>query len=104
MVATSCGFESHHRHQTNIIRTKSSQWEMGSDYLFSLVSTRKPISETVLPKKKKQIQEDTVTDNVFSSIPQLRLNIKNPQQQRGYPYFFKRGLTNAKKRSIMDES
>ena len=55
MVATSCGFESHHRHQTNIIRTKSSQWEMGSDYLFSLVSTRKPISETVLPKKKKQI-------------------------------------------------
>ena len=31
--------------------------------------------------------------NVFSNIPQLRLNIKNPQQQRGYRYFFKRGLT-----------
>ena len=31
--------------------------------------------------------------NVFSSIPQLRLNIKNPQQQRAYRYFFKRGLT-----------
>ena len=31
--------------------------------------------------------------NVFSNIPQLRLNIKNPQQQRVYRYFFKRGLT-----------
>ena len=31
--------------------------------------------------------------NVFSSILQLRLNIKNPQQQRVYRYFFKRGLT-----------
>ena len=34
-------------HQTNIIRTKSSLWETGSDYLFSLVDLRKPISETV---------------------------------------------------------
>ena len=33
--------------------------------------------------------------NVFSSILQLRLNIKNPQQQRVYRYFFKRGLTDA---------
>ena len=31
--------------------------------------------------------------NVFSNIPQLRLNIKNSQQQRVYRYFFKRGLT-----------
>ena len=33
-------------HQTNIIRTNSSQWEMGSDYLFSSGDLRKPISET----------------------------------------------------------
>ena len=51
-------------HQTNINRTRSSLWEMGSEYLFSLASSRKPISETVLqatrikaqrPAKKKQI-------------------------------------------------
>ncbi len=27
--------ESHHRHQTNKIRTRSSLWEMGSDFVFS---------------------------------------------------------------------
>ena len=42
-----CRFESYCSHQSNIIRTKSSQWEMGSDYLFSFASSRKPISETV---------------------------------------------------------
>ena len=41
-----CGFDSRHRHQTNIIRTKSSLWEMGSDYLFSSGGSRKRISET----------------------------------------------------------
>ena len=46
MVATSCGFESHHRHQTSIIRTKSSLLKMGSDYLFSSRSSRIRISET----------------------------------------------------------
>ena len=29
-----CGFESRRPHQSNIIRTGSSLWEMGSDYLF----------------------------------------------------------------------
>ena len=37
------------RHRNNIIRTRSSQWEMGSDYLFSLGCLRKRISETALP-------------------------------------------------------
>lgn len=32
--------------QTQIIRTKSSLWEMGSDYLFILRNLRIPISET----------------------------------------------------------
>ena len=40
-----CGFESHHRHQTNIIRT-CFRWEMGSDYLFSLTVTKPHISAT----------------------------------------------------------
>ena len=39
-----CGFDSRHRHQTNIIRTRSSQWEMGSDYLFSSRVLRKRMS------------------------------------------------------------
>ena len=34
LLATTCRFESGHRHQTHIIRTKSSLWEMGSDYCF----------------------------------------------------------------------
>ena len=42
-----CGFESLQAHQTQIIRTKSSLWEMGSDYLFILRGLRIPISETV---------------------------------------------------------
>ena len=39
-----CGFDPRHRHQTNIIRTRSSQWEMGSDYLFSSRVLRKRMS------------------------------------------------------------
>ncbi len=47
LVAIPCRFESYHRHQSNIIRTKSSQWERGLDYCFSLRSLRTLISETV---------------------------------------------------------
>ena len=35
-VSLTYGFKSRFSHQTQIIRTKSSLWEMGSDYLFSL--------------------------------------------------------------------
>ena len=41
-MATSCGFESHHRHQTNIIRTRFSELEKGSDYLFMCLSVHSP--------------------------------------------------------------
>ena len=69
-------FESGHRHQTNIIRTKSSQWEMGSDYLFSSEDSRKRISETVSsndrnqsrePTEKETDLEDTVMDKMVIS-------------------------------------
>ena len=36
MPAMACGFDPRHRHQTKIIRTGSSLWKMGSDYLFYL--------------------------------------------------------------------
>ena len=65
MVAIPCGFESHHRHQTNIIRTRSSLWEMGSDYLFSLESLKKPISETVLSSDRNQSPEAQEKRNSF---------------------------------------
>ena len=44
-------------HQTNINRTRSSLWEMGSEYLFSLAGSRKPISETVLSSDQNQSPE-----------------------------------------------
>ena len=44
-------------HQTNIIRTKFPLWEAGSDYLFSLAGSRKPISETVLSSDQNQSPE-----------------------------------------------
>ena len=60
-----CGFESHLSHQTNIIRTKFSLWETGSDYLFSLASSRKPISETVSLNDQNQSPEDHGNRNRF---------------------------------------
>ena len=45
--SNACGFESLQAHQTQIIRTKSSLWEMGSDYLFTSRGLRIPISKTV---------------------------------------------------------
>ena len=42
-LATAYRFESGHRHQSNIIRTRFSPWEMGSDYLFISPVTSKPI-------------------------------------------------------------
>ena len=50
------GFESLLAYQRRIIRT-CSQWEMGSDYLFSWVNLRKRISETVLSRDRKPSQE-----------------------------------------------
>lgn len=52
-----CGFDSRHRHQSNIIRTRSSLREMGSDYLYSLTSSRKPIFETVSSSDQNQSPE-----------------------------------------------
>ena len=51
------GFESPCPHQTNIIRTRSSLWETGSDYLFSLGGSRKPISETALSSVRNPSRE-----------------------------------------------
>ena len=55
--AYACRFESCCPHQTNIIRTKSSQWEMGSDLLFSSANSKTHISETVLLKDLNPNQE-----------------------------------------------
>ena len=44
--ARAYGFKSHLPHQTNIIRTCSSLWETGSDYLFSWIDTKAPVSAT----------------------------------------------------------
>ena len=47
--ARACRFESCHPHQTNIIRTRFSELEMGSDYLFISPVTSKSISLMVPP-------------------------------------------------------
>ena len=51
--------------QTNIIRTKFSQWETGSDLLFSSANSRTHISETVLLKDLSQNQEAQEKRNKF---------------------------------------
>ena len=61
-------FESGHRHQTNIIRTWFSLWEMGSDYLFSLAGSRKAISETVSSSVRNQNPEAQEKRNGFRRI------------------------------------
>ena len=43
-----CGFKSHLPHQTNIIRTSSSLWGTGSDYLFISRDMKIHISQTAL--------------------------------------------------------
>ena len=60
-----CRFESCCPHQTNIIRTRSSQWETGSDLLFSSANLRTRISETVLLKDLSQNQEAQEKRNKF---------------------------------------
>ena len=47
-----------HPHQSNIIRTRSSLWETGSDYLFISRSMRIRTSETVLWSVLPPSQED----------------------------------------------
>ena len=64
-MVTPWGFESPLSHQSNIIRTKSSQWEMGSDYLFSSDGSRKPISETVSSNDPDQSPEGQEKRNSF---------------------------------------
>lgn len=68
------GFESPYPHQANIIRTKSSLWEMGSDYFFSLNDLRTRISEMELSsglnlnrEAPKEETEPTDTKNFFST-------------------------------------
>lgn len=58
-------FESGHQHQSNIIRTRSSLREMGSDYLYSLTSSRKPIFETVSSSDQNQSPEGREKRNWF---------------------------------------
>ena len=49
--------------QTNIIRTKSSLWETGSDYLFILRNLRILISAMVLSSVRTPNQEDRERKN-----------------------------------------
>ena len=56
--ATACGFKSHHRHQSNIIRTKSSLWETGSDYLFISTDTKTPTFRMALSSVPNPNRED----------------------------------------------
>lgn len=55
---TPCGFESHFRHQSNIIRTKSSLWETGSDYLFISTDTKTPTFRMALSSVPNPNRED----------------------------------------------
>ena len=66
--AQACRFESCCPHQSNIIRTRSSLWEMGSDYLFSSGGLRKSISETVSSSVRNQSPEDHGKRNRFRRI------------------------------------
>ena len=63
--AQACRFESCCPHQTNIIRTKFSLWETGSDYLFSLATSMESISETVSSNDQNQNPEDQEKRNRF---------------------------------------
>ena len=62
MLATACGFESHHRHQTNIIRTRF-RLEMDSDLLFSLSVLRIRISVMASLNVPNQSREARVNRN-----------------------------------------
>ena len=62
------GFESRHSDQTNIIRARFSEWEAGSDYLFSLASLRKLISETVLSNGQTPNQEAQERKRQFETV------------------------------------
>ena len=64
-LATAYRFESGHRHQTNIIRTRFSQWETGSDLLFSSRGLRRHISETVLSSDQNPSREVQEKRNKF---------------------------------------
>ena len=69
--ARACRFESCHPHQTNIIRTRFSPWEMGSDYLFISRDTNKSISPMAHP---------------FGQIPNREGHAKRRlHKQRGQP-------------------
>ena len=62
MLATACGFESHHRHQSNIIRTRF-RLEMDSDLLFSLSVLRIRISVMASLNVPNQSREARVNRN-----------------------------------------
>ena len=53
-----------HSHQTNIIRTRFSPWEMGSDYLFISRDTNKSISPTAHPYGQNPNQEGHAKRNI----------------------------------------
>ena len=56
--ATSCRFKSCFPHQTNIIRTWFSLWEMGSDYLFISTDTKTPTFRMALSSVPNPNRED----------------------------------------------
>ena len=53
-----CGFESRRPHQSNIIRTRSSLWETGSDYLFISTDTKTPTFRMALSSVPNPNRED----------------------------------------------
>ena len=58
MKAISCRFKSCYLHQTKIIRTKSSLWETGSDYLFISTDTKAPTFRMALSSVPNPNRED----------------------------------------------
>lgn len=55
-----CGFDPRHRHQAKIIRTGSSLRKMGSDYLFSLKSSRVCSLEALPSSARRTISRDGI--------------------------------------------
>ena len=68
LVATPCGFESHHRHQTNKIRTRSSLWETGSDFVFSTGISISPTVHSAAPNPSREDRERRNQNDLEVSI------------------------------------
>lgn len=81
MKAISCRFKSCYLHQTKIIRTKSSLWETGSDYLFISTDTKAPTFRMALSsvpnpnreRRKSAIREAGKAATIIGELPCLLL-------------------------------